>query len=929
MRSKKRLRRPQLLLLISAGLMTLSISPASYTQLPETTCRANAAGDGWICETTAAGAAASPIPAPPRGGIDGAESGNPPVAIPESVEPVPEIEAVVEPSTDQSSVRADPGTTPATDNRDAGEDTAGAKPAPVEFATGAFAAGGDLDWVPREAMSEAQQEALPANCCGAFMDPSGIERNAENNPENAETRYRTSTGIRQISTGLITVDGDIVVQQGYRRIQNNDTTTIDLAENTVLMQGNVVFREPDVLLRGSAAFINNDKGISRIENAQYVIHDLGIHGTAGSIVYTSESGLISIENGEFSRCEPDTGFWHIEAASIVLDQERGRGYARSARLEIKNVPVFYYPFTLQFPLGDERISGFLAPSTGSTRSGGFDFELPYYLNLAPNYDATISPRIISDRGILTSTEFRYLSRRTMNTLNLSFLGSDDLFDPATVNVPGSDSPATEDRWFLGYEHSGNFGRNWSTFVDYNGVSDEDYFYDLGSNGLNATSRTHLNRLGRLNFRSDYLRGDIRVQRVQIIDPLFTEGGLATPYDRLPQLNFESEAYLAGGFRVGLSGQITAFDRNLDEDLLTTTRIDNGALVTGERVNLEPAISWSLEAPGWFLRADAKYMYNAYKLQDQAIDSVDDPDFGVGVYSFDSGLIFERSMSRAYTQTLEPRVFYLFSEFEDQDQLPLFDTSELNFSFSQLFRDDRFSGGDRVADADQVSIAITSRILDALGRERARVSVGQITYFEDRRVTMRSPAQTFTPRYSTLSTRSSLAAEFAYSFSESWQLNADVQWNQDSQEVEEGSFSLRYHGDASHLLNLSYRFRGLALNPNLPVFNAGIDTRIKQTVLSGVWPLSDNWKLLGRWNYDHSNSRNLESFAGIEFSNCCATIRLIAREWVDEDELFLPNIEPNRGIFVQFTLIGLGNITGGNVSSLLRDGIWGFREPYYE
>ena len=262
-------------------------------------------------------------------------------------------------------------------SRDAGEDTAGAKPAPVEFATGAFAAGDDLDWVPREAMSEAQQEALPANCCGAFVDPSGIERNAENNPENAETRYRTSTGIRQISTGLITVDGDIVVQQGYRRIQNNDTTTIDLAENTVLMQGNVVFREPDVLLRGSAAFINNDKGISRIENAQYVIHDLGIHGTAGSIVYTSESGLISIENGEFSRCEPDTGFWHIEAASIVLDQERGRGYARSARLEIKNVPVFYYPFTLQFPLGDERISGFLAPSTGSTRSGGFDFELPY------------------------------------------------------------------------------------------------------------------------------------------------------------------------------------------------------------------------------------------------------------------------------------------------------------------------------------------------------------------------------------------------------------------------------------------------------------------------------------------------------------------------------------------------------------------------
>ncbi|MCH8264866.1 MAG: LPS-assembly protein LptD [Proteobacteria bacterium] len=910
--------------------MMLSISSATYAQLPQTTCRANAAGDGWICETTTAGAAASPRPEPQRSGIDRAESRNPPAASSAAVaEPVAEIETVVEPGPDQPVVSADPDTPTATDSRDSVEDTADAKPVPVELVPGAFAAGDDLDWVPRELMSEAQLEALPANCCGAFVDPSGIERNAENNPATAETLFRTSAGIRQISTNLITVDGDIVVQQGYRRVQNDNTTTIDRAENTVLMQGNVVFREPNLLLRGSSAFINNDEGISRIENAQYVIHDLGIHGTAGSIVYTSESGLVSIENGEFSRCEPDNSFWHIEAASIVLDQERGRGYARSARLKIKNVPVFYYPFTLQFPLGDERISGFLAPSTGSTRSGGFDFELPYYLNLAPNYDATISPRIISDRGVLTSTEFRYLSRRSMNTLNMSFLGSDELFDPATVNVPGSDSPPTEDRWFLGYEHFGNYGRNWSSFVDYNAVSDEDYFQDLGSNGLNATSRTHLNRLGRLNFRSAVLRGDIRVQRVQIIDPLFTEGGLATPYDRLPQLNFESDAYLAGGFRVGLSGQITAFDRNLDEDLFTPTRIDNGALVTGERVNLEPAINWSMEAPGWFLRADAKYVYSAYKLQDQAIDSVDDPDFGIGVYSFDSGLIFERSMSGAYTQTLEPRVFYLFSEFEDQDQLPLFDTSELNFSFSQLFRDDRFSGGDRVADADQVSIAVTSRILDALGRERARVSVGQIRYFQDRRVTMRSPSQTFTPRYSTLSSSSALAAEFAYSFSDSWQLNADVQWNQDSQEIEEGSFALRYHRDASHLLNLSYRFRGLALNPNLPVFNAGIDTRIKQTDLSGVWPLSKNWKLLGRWNYDHSNSRNLESFAGIEYSNCCATIRLIGREWVDEDELFLPNIEPNRGIFVQFTLIGLGNITGGNVSSLLRDGIWGFREPTYE
>jgi LPS-assembly protein len=911
------------------GLMLSSISQHSYAQIPQTSCRANAAGDGWICVTTEPGGTV-PLPAPLPETDAETEAAQPevePVDEPPAVlETDAESAAATEPGIDSSSVVIPPGST------DAGAANRAGESEQIAPAVRAFAAGDDLDWVPREAMTVEQLATLQPNCCGAFVDPGGVERNADNNPQDTATFFNTSAGIQQISPNLITVDGDIVVQQGYRRMQNNDITTIDRNGNTVLMQGEVVFREPNVLIQGSSAFIDNDEGTSRIENAQYVLHDIGAHGRSGSIVYTSASGLVSIENGEFSRCEPESNFWHIEARNIILDQQRGRGYAQAARLYVKNVPVFYYPFTLQFPLGDERISGFLAPSTGSTRSGGADFELPYYLNLAPNYDATISPRFISDRGVLTSTEFRFLSRGSMNTLNMSYLGGDKLFDPDTVNIPGSDSPAAEDRWFLGYEHAGNLSRNLSTFIDYNAVSDDDYFYDLGSNGLNTTSRTHLNRQGQLSFRSDYLRGNINVQRTQIIDPLFTEGGQAPPYDRLPQLNFQSDAYLAAGFRVGLSGQITAFDRSLDEDLFSPTRIENGALVTGERLNLEPAINWSLETPGWFLRANAKYVYKAYTLEDQAIGTLDDPDLGVAVYGFDSGLIFERTMSSGYTQTLEPRALYLFSEFEEQDQLPLFDTSELNFSFSQLFRDDRFSGGDRVADADQVSVALTTRVLDPLGRERARLSIGQIKYFDDRLVTMRSPSQAFVPRHSTLATKSALAGEFAYSFLENWQLHADVQWNQESEEIDEGSFALRYHGDNSHLLNLSYRFRGIALNPNLPAFpgtGAAIDTRIKQTNFSGVWPLNEKWKLLGRWNYDHSNSRNLESFVGIEYSNCCATIRLIGREWVDEDELFLPNIEPNRGIFVQFTLNGLGNITGGGVSSLLRDGIWGFREPDYE
>ena len=908
---KKRHLCSEIALILSSGLLLTAISNTAQAQLSQFSCRANDAGDGWVCEENLTPGSTNTVPTttrPPSNAEAGARiNGND--AAPESRRETPETSNA---QAEQTSSQADEAIPESPSNSAA------------TVVSAVSSRRYELDWVPLESLSAEQLAQLDGNCCGTFVDPSGRQKDNQNRPADSQTRFDAEQGINGISQNLVNIDGDIIVQQGYRTIENNESTTINREENTVLMQGDVIFREPGVMLQGSSAFIDNDAGANRVEDAQYVLHDIGAHGSAESITYSSDSGSVTIENGEFSRCEPESNFWFFRAESIVLNQDEGRGYATKASLRIKDVPIFYYPGTLPFPLGDERMSGFLAPSTGSTRSGGFDFELPYYFNLAEQYDATLSPRLISDRGVLTGLEFRYLGETSMNTLNMSYLGNDKLFDEATANVLGSDSPPTDNRWFIGYEHYGAYGRNWSSFVDYNAVSDEDYFYDLGSNGLNTTSRTHLNRQARVNFNAEYLRAGLNVQRVQIIDPFISSVDLNRPYDRLPQFYFATDAYLGAGFRVELGGQITSFDRSLDESLLSQTQLDNGALVNGERLNLEPAISWSLEQPGWFLRANAKYKHASYKLQNQATAAMDDPDIGISVYNFDSGLIFERPMSGGFTQTLEPRAYYLFSEFEDQSMLPLFDTSELNFSFNQLFREDRFSGGDRIGDADQASVAITSRILDPKGKERARMSLGQIRYFDDRQVNLSNPIQSLIPRYSPLNQQSALAGELALSFGESWRLNTDVQWNEETEELDEGSFQLRYHRDRDHLFNLAYRYRNLVDSPNF-ILPAGIDPRIKQTDLSAAWPINQTWKLLARWNYDHSNSRNLETFAGVEYSNCCATIRVIAREWVDEDELFVPNIEPNQGIFVQFTLNGLGNITGGGINSLLTDGIRGFRE----
>ena len=893
---------------LAAGFLLVSIPETGSAQLQKFNCQPNATGDGWICENTNPD---SVIVAPRR---------NP------AYRPAP----AAQPSTPQAAPEGDNRSEPDEPQPPAVPTAPDAKPAAsVPLAIQNFKSSHPLDWIPREELTPEQLASIPRNCCGAFIDPSLISKADGIDPATAPIEFRAATGMQQVNQSLINLSGDVVVQQGYRTVQNDNTTSVNRTENTIVMAGNVEFREPGILILGESAFIDTDNSSNRIESAQYVIHDFGAHGTAAALEYSSESGVVVIENGEFSRCEPENTFWKLSAQSIVLNQNENRGYAKAVSLRIRDVPVFYYPFTLPFPLNDEPVSGFLPPSMGSTRTGGVDIELPYYLKLAPNYDVTLSPRLLSDRGIMFNGEARYLSDRTENTVNLSYLAGDDQFDAATADIPGSTSPPVADRWFVGYKQQGAFGQNWSSFIDYNAVSDDDYFFDLGANGLNVFSRSNLNRQGQLNFNSDYLRAGINLQRIQIIDPFANAVSINTPYDRLPQIHFETGTYLPAGFRIGIRGEATSFDRNLDDASLSLTQLDNGALVTGERINLEPEVNWSIETPGWFLRANGKYKLAEYRLENQALNTLEDPGFGIGIVNADAGLIFERSFSSGTrTQTLEPRIYYLYSEFEDQSMLPLFDTSELNFSFNQLFRDDRFTGGDRVGDADQLTAALTTRILDAKGKERLRASIGQITYFADRQVNLANPLVNFIPRYSPTSNTSAFVGEFGLSLGENWQLNTDVQYNEDRQDVDEGSFQLRYQRDNDHLFNLSYRFRSLV---NTPTFTlpGGIDPRIKQTDFSGVWPLSANWKVLGRWNYDHSNSRLLETFAGVQWSNCCAIVRVIGRQWVDVDQLFVPNIEPNQGIFVQVTLNGLGNLTGGGLSNLLSDGIWGFRDTEYD
>ena len=781
------------------------------------------------------------------------------------------------------------------------------QPAMVEQAS-------DIDWVSYEDLTPEQQALLPDNCCGMYIAP--LLPTLEGEPGSANLKADRLEG--QADEQVI-MTGDVHIRQEdiYLRA---DTGNYDAESADADLQGNIRLRQDGMLMVGTDARIENAGERSSINNASYVLHEDNIRGTAEVIVYTDADGIVTIDNGIFTRCEPGDNSWVVEGESILLNQATGRGLARNVKLRVGNVPVVYLP-ALTFPINDERATGFLAPTFGTTRDGGLDIATPYYLNLAPNYDATLTPRVMTDRGVMLGVEGRYRSRLSDNVLQMNYLPGDDQYDEAELLLPDPVSPPVEDRWQVSLDHIARLGRNLRSQVDYAAVSDIDYFQDLGNTGLYTTTQSYLNRTGGVQYRNRDWRFRFQALSYQLLDPTISE--FNEPYKRLPRINVDGEFEHPLGFEYGVSTEYVNFDRDTDPDKLTAAQLAGGAMVTGQRLTIEPEISYPWSSPGAFVNPTVKYKYASYQLEDPTDVYTDDPTRGVFVGTLDSGLIFERDLAfneENMIQTLEPRLYYVYSDYEDQSDIPVFDSSNMTFSFNQLFREDRFSGKDRVGDTNQLTLAVTTRFLNERGRERASASIGQIQYFEDRRVTLRNA-----PGLSNRRSSSAIASEFNVRLTDNWRINSYLEWDSTENNIEVGNFQFRYQSDINHILNFSYRYRDVAGNP---INNSGFDRRIRQTDVSGIWPVSQNWSLIGRWNYDHANSRDLETIAGLEYSNCCYSVRIIARQWIDNDALFYGNVDDNTGVFLQFELKGFGSVLGGNVSGILNNGINGYREREY-
>ncbi len=761
----------------------------------------------------------------------------------------------------------------------------------------------DVDWHQRTQLTPAQLRQLPSYCPGTYLEPAfPLPLAADNSAEPLAAR---AGRLDFQLDGWAELEQGVLLRQGNRSLQAEQARFHDPTRQ-LHASGSLLLREPGLLVSAESAQLNLDSGAAQAEQVGFLLHGRALRGAAQRL-HLDAAGNLQVDRASFTRCEPGHGGWQVTGARINIDQDSPWGKVRHAQLRIYNVPVLYVPY-LEFPVTDERMSGFLLPDVGYSGDAGLDVRLPYYLNLAPNYDATLAPRTITRRGSGGDLELRHLGANSRTEAGGAFLyrdqrynGTLDIDDYRALNLTAPFRPA--DRWLVSLEHEQRWGALRGR-IDYAAVSDRDYFRDLGTD-LGVSSQVQLERRGELRYRTGNLDARLWAQNYQRLD----ERSLPA-YQRLPELELRYTGSSPGLLQTSLYSSWSRFERS-------RTALTGINAIQGNRLHLEPRLRLPLDAIYGFMHTELGYRYTAYDLTDVPSGVDASPTRRIALASVDGGLFFDRplqALGQEWTQTLEPRLYYLYQQYRDQSELPRFDVTALNFSFSQLFRDNRFAGIDRIGDANQLSVAVTSRFLRAdNGRERLRANLGQILYFDDRRVT-RAGAPTLADRRS----NSAWAGELVGGLGPHWRARASALWNPYDGALDESAVHLQYRGDrhrlgdGEKLLNLGLRTRRQD------------DPLVKQTEVSSYWPLAARWSVLGYWHYDLEYQRTLEGFAGLEYNDCCWRVRVVGRRHYRVPNSRLQDEGRNqRGIYVQLIFKGMADV-GGRLESIMENGIRGYR-----
>jgi LPS-assembly protein len=672
---------------------------------------------------------------------------------------------------------------------------------------------------------------------------------------------------------VVQLVGDVEVRQGDISLRA-DRVELDRLTGAVDAFGNVLALGPDLRIGGSAAHYQLAQRTGRVEDVVYRVPAMGARGSAEYAEL--EPGRRSrFRDISYTTCRPGNDDWLLTADALALDHAEGLGTADGARLSFLGAPLLYLP-TLTFPIDDRRRSGFLIPSAGYSNSHGLELAVPYYFNLAPNYDFTFSPRILSKRGVLLGGQLRYLSEQSQGQVDAELM-------PTDADYNGDNAV----RGAFDVYHTTRFDSRTRADVRAGYVSDRDYLADLGGN-LASTSATHVEQLAEMHYAADTWTLLGRVQNHQTLDAAIPRS--QRPYARLPQVRLDllDDGGLAGT-TYHLGAEFTHFQR------------DTG--VRGQRVDLFPAISLPLRRSWGYLVPKAGARYIGYDLTHQAAGLDDSPSTASTVLSLDGGLYFDRSagyFGRDALHTLEPRLFYLHVPDHDQADQPVFDSGLLDFGFDRLFRENRFSGADRLGDANQLTLALTSRhrALDT-GEELLRASIGQILYFDDLDVTLPGQARI-------TDASSPVVGEISARLGAGWRATAGLEWDPhrgSGGNIDQSLAQVSYRGAEGRAFNAAYRLR---------------DNEIEQTDLAAVWPLGERFSLVARHNYSLRDDRLLEGVAGFEYRRCCWRFRTLLHSYsngtADDQSL---------GVLFQLELNGLGRL-GDDIESILERSIYAYR-----
>ena len=716
--------------------------------------------------------------------------------------------------------------------------------------------------------------------------------------------------------GVVHLQGDVVINDGQRVL---------LAEEALLNQGDrrlgfpqgLVVGQNDMVVQGQQASIGLDGESLDLRTVQWLMPKQNLRGTA-STLQRSSAGAVVLTDAELTRCSPGNTGWSLGVRELQINEAESAAQAKGAVLRIRSVPVAYLP-RMRISMDGKQSSGWQMPTGGASSRDGLELGIPYYWDVSPALDVTITPRLVSRRGAGAEGQVRYDSPMQNATVDLSYLASDDLynglFDRRTYKALGGETTLgsfdSADRWLVSIDQEAGLGPL-TTRVDFARSSDRDFFRDLDSY-VGLTSPNALSQFAEIAYTTDTL--DLRVrslgfQRLDELDTLDYESSPAL------MLNYRSNPSQQG-FTWAMKSQWADFDAQ-------RARFNAGQLAIppkeGSRIHVEPSLSFRRDGGSGFWALRGGYKFTEYDLDGPVsnLGSYDDPqtDRGIGFFSADAGLFFERDItvgSDRLMQTLEPRIYYLNQAYEAQDNLPVFDSMPLSMTFDQLFSDNRFAGLDRIGDADRLTLAATSRVLSASGRELGSFALAYMDHLSNPRVEWPGPAD--------IGASDLVASEQIVNVEEGWQLRARQLWSVERSAWEE--------------LGASLHLRGTGRS----IYNVGVNRRvlddIEQAEFSAYAPLNHNVAITSRWHYDLEGHRTLEAFVGLEYDDCCVRFRLLARQYLENPSyrnyglpqslLPLDDLRTDRGVMLEVQLKGLAGI-GSKVDALLRRSVYGYGSP---